>query len=254
MPDISKQKMTAEELRKARVASEQMGDIEFQMEIAPYFDYAADIDPSKARYRGIEGLPGDVELTLGGFAVSEEDPNEPFSPSDLKPYQGRVKGVEFEVPVEPGTVNAVHSKATPNIWAHEYRHQMKEDGNGETFNRLADAAVAQNEDDWDAAVTMWRDQLRRRGKEPSMSEAERDLIKRLETNSMVTPRGVYGADYDRGARNPAAEGLVMHGEKGEYTQDRIKKSFWKRRASELEEFDDWSEELAERNKERQGGN
>jgi len=252
MPDVTKQRMTAEELRKARLASEQMGDIEFQMEIAPYFDYAGEIDPSIARYRGIKDLSGDVDLNLGGFYVSPEDPNDPYDKADLKPRTGRVQGVDIEIPVEPGTVSALHTRATPNIWAHEYRHQMGEDGNGERYNRLADAVVAQNEGDWESAVKMWRDQIYRdTGERPTASEAQEDLLDRLRFNNYVTPRGVYRKDYERGARGTAESGPSWwERESANYEDERMERALWRQKDLEMRNFDKWNEGLSERNQDR----
>jgi len=250
MPDVTKQRMTAEELRKARKASEEMGDIEFQMDIAPYFDYKAEIDPSIARYRGFKGLPGDVELTLGGFYALPNTEDSPYSENDLRPRTGRVNGLDIEIPTEPGTVNAVHSNATPNIWAHEYRHQMGEDGNGESFNRLADAVVAQNEGDWESAVSMWQDMLARKGRDVMPSEAQEDLLERLQFNQNVTPRGVYKNDYDRGARGTESGPDWWKRESANYEDERIARSLWKRKEQELRDFNNWSEGLADRNEER----
>ena len=252
MPDVTKQRMTAEELRKARIASQQMGDVEFQMDIAPYFDYAGEIDPSIARYHGWEG-PG--RLNLGGFNVPED-----FTDEDIKKAERRYRyedkdGNIVQIPIERGTVNVVNDQAQPRTWAHEYRHEMGEDGNGEVFNRLADAAVAQNEDDWDSAVDLWQDKInrqRRRGDKVKKSEAERDLIANLRRNANVTPRGVYAADYERGARRPDTEAGWWERDSAEYERERIDKSYWFKRAKELDEFDDWAKELEERNAERRG--
>lgn len=237
------------EQQAARKLQEQMADIEFQMDIAPYFDYKADIDPSIARYRGFR-TKADKNLNLGGFYVPPENSEAPYSPRDLKPFTGMVGGKRVSIPVEPGTVNAVHNKATPNVWAHEYRHQMGEDGGGERYNRLADAATAQNGADWSDAVMMWRDQLARDGKKVSPSEAERDLLTALKANHAVTPRSVYEADYSRGARRPDTEPAWWQRPSARYEQARIDASYWKRRDDELKKFDKWNAGLPKRNTKR----
>ena len=238
MPDVSKEKLTADEIRRQKAMSEQMGDIEFQMDIAPYFDYKGPIDPAIARYQGIKGLSGDVDLTLGGFYVK---PNEAYDEDELAPYKGRADGISFEVPKEIGTINAVHSKATPNMWAHEYGHQLR--GSGEEYQRLADAATAQNERDWESSVKMWRDFLLRRGREVTPSEAQEDLIERLNFNLAVTPRKIYEQDYARGARGPmdtrSPGGLKR--DSADYEEDRIEKALWKKKEQELLEFEWWKE-------------
>jgi hypothetical protein len=163
MPDISKEKLTAEQIRQMKKAQEEFGDIEFQMDIAPYTNYTGPIDPSIARYRGFEGLPGDTDLTLGGFYVPPNDPNDPYTEEELKGYVGEVSGVDLKTPTEPNTINAVHSRATPNIWAHEYRHK-EYPGLSEDQNRIIDGSMAMNESDWNSAVRMYRDKFARKGK------------------------------------------------------------------------------------------
>lgn len=232
--------------------SEQMGDIEFQMDIAPYFDYApnAGIDPSISRYHGVRKLPGDVELTLGGFYVPPENVNQPYTERDLKPRSGNVQGIDISVPVEPGTVNAIHSRATPNVWAHEYRHKADR-GMSEDSNRLADAVMAQNEGDWNAAVDMWRDRMRRQGKKVTKSEAERDLISALQFNNDIAARNAFQRNYDLGARDPrAGKPWPLQEESAPYIQNRLENALYKQRALELKNFDKWNEGLPRRNRKR----
>jgi len=228
----------------------QMGDMEFQMDIAPHFDYKGPIDPSIARYRGVKGLSGDVDLTLGGFYAHPDNPNDPYTQEELKPFSGAADGIQFEVPKEPGTINAVHSKATSNIWAHEYGHQLR--GSGEEYQRLADAATAQNERDWESAVQMWRDWKLRKGVKLTPSEAQEDLISRLEYNVNLVPRRTYREDYARGARGSVAtrSPTYLMRDDSAYVEERIDKSLWKRKAEELKALESWKEGLPERNKER----
>ena len=237
--------LTAEQKEQRRL-SRQMGDIEFQMAIAPYFDYKAPIDPSIARYQGIKGLSGDRSLTLGGYYIPPENSKRPYTKKDLEPYTGTINNKEVAFPLEPGTVNAVHSKSTPNIWAHEYRHQMKEDGGGEQYNRLADAITAQTDKDWTAAVGMWGD----KNQNLKPSEYESDLLKQLSMNAEVTPRKVYGNDHARGARRPGTAPGVLQRPEAKYVQERIDKSLWKKKERTMQDFDKWNKGIPTRNNQR----
>jgi hypothetical protein len=248
--------MTAEELRKARIASEQMGDIEFQMEIAPYFGYSGEIDPSIARYRGIEGLPGDINLTKKGYYIPPNDPNNPYSEKQLEPEVGSVRGKRVELPNEPGTISAIHNAAKPNVWAHEYRHQRNR-GMSEFENRIEDAFAAQNESDWEDAVDGWADQMyrsrikqvgRKKAKRPSMSEAQDALLDTLETQ---TKHSDYVKEFKGGASLPKDEaGFFKFNDAGDYARYREKNTLAAKKIAERSEFRDWAEELEERNQER----
>jgi hypothetical protein len=269
MADVTKQRMTAEELRKAKRASEQMGDVEFQMEIAPYTNYTGPIDPSLARYRGAKGLSGDTNLTLGGFYAPPNNEKDPYTEEDLKGYEGRVQGVNVEVPVEPNTVNAVHNKATPNIWAHEYRHKEKP-GMSEDRNRLLDGALAMNESDWKSAVKFWKDKLMRKevlkqakarkngekytAKDILNSEAERDLINELDSDkgaSFGATQTLFNDEFrNKGGNLPESEETWYNPDEFDYERMRREQTYWPKRKAELDEFDDWNKELEKRNKDR----
>jgi len=99
----------------------QMGDVEFQMSIAPYLDYTGDIDPSVARFHGLPS--GTPALSKQGFFVPPQYKGKPYTiPFELeKPYADHV------IPVEPLTVNTIDKGATANTWAHEYRHRAGTD-------------------------------------------------------------------------------------------------------------------------------
>ena len=100
----------------------QMGDIEFQMAIAPYMPKGAKIDPRAYRLHRTDDLP---KLGALGFAVPYNTPEK-----QLKNY--KEKGMlasttfgkeQYSFPAEPDTVNILGTKySTPQILAHEYRH------------------------------------------------------------------------------------------------------------------------------------
>lgn len=281
MLDAANQKMTAKELRKkreassvspdrysesSRMASPSVADItrnpekyrkmsedavdnEFAIGIAPYSNYTEDIDPSIARYHGVKGLSGNVEeegiLRTRGFQVGEH----PSHPKYLEPRVGRVDGRAIVIPVEQGTVNAIHSNATPATWSHEYRHKSTPNIS-ERDNRVIDAAVALTKTDWKGAVEMWLDQLNRWDKnltEPknyTTSEAERHLLGTLKREHNYT--GTASQQYER-ERKRKGKNLD---DSFTYKNMRTNQAYWPKRLEEIEEFESWSRELAERNSDR----
>ena len=100
----------------------QMGDIDFQMAIAPYLGYKGEIDPSIARFHGLpQGTP---TLPLKGFSVPKDTPERLLTQG--KEVSTR-SGDTYVFPKEAGTVNTIGTGATADTWAHEYRHQTNED-------------------------------------------------------------------------------------------------------------------------------
>jgi len=236
---------------KYRKMSEEAVNNEFAIGVAPYFDYSTSVDSKSARYVGTPGIKEGHRLNLGGYTIPADATDAELS-GRRREYQYRdAQGGKVQLPLERGTVNAVGSSATPNIWAHENRHFIGEDGNGETYNRLADAATAQNSGDWKSAIRMWQDKLQRERKDMTRSESERDMLENLQQNGNVTPRGVYKRDYERGARRPDTESLWKR-PSANYEQRRVDKSLWKARADELSEFDEWNNGLRGRNRSRTG--
>ena len=130
----------------------QMGDIDFQMAVAPYMASGATIDPSIARFHGMtpEQRP-EGDLQLKGFSTGEK--------TGL-PYSYIAKNGDIvQIPREPFTVNTIDSAATPQTWAHEYRHQEGADGGSEIENRLIDLGTSQNKKDWNNALSLLADNL-----------------------------------------------------------------------------------------------
>ena len=84
----------------------QMGDIDFQMAVAPYMGYKGEIDPSIARFHS---LPEGATSRLQGFSVASDS---------TKPYinVGSAYGSSGDfmlLPSEAGTVNTIGAGATP---------------------------------------------------------------------------------------------------------------------------------------------
>jgi hypothetical protein len=152
--DLIKQQMrspTVEEIKKNpekyRRMSEQMADIEWQMEIAPYMPKGAKIDPSKFRLHRLPESMRERGLNMKGFSVPEGARE--GRTLDLPRGQGKI-------PADPGTVNIVGAiNANNRTIAHEYRHQ---EGIGEeSINRVIDLMRSQNQADLDNALYFLHD-------------------------------------------------------------------------------------------------
>ena len=133
----------------------QMGDIDFQMAVAPYMGYKGEIDPSIARFHGFtpEQRSDAAGLNLKGFQVK---PN--LSGIELPPFTYETdSGEVVEIPKEFNTVNAIDSGASPTTWAHEYRHHERTDGKAEAGNRIIDLATSMNKKDWNEALEFIED-------------------------------------------------------------------------------------------------
>jgi len=181
--------------------NEDFGNMEFQMEIAPYVGYQGPVDPSIARFHG---LPFSEKTTLKGFTV-------PDGYEAKKPYMYAGEEGIFAIPKEQGTVNAVNADATPNVWGHEYRHRQDMDMS-EKQNRLLDGYYAQDQASWKAAVRLWLDQMGG----GSMLDAEKDLIKQLNKENMNvnSPYGQTSKEYElqkSGERQIIPDSEVTHG-------------------------------------------
>ena len=117
----------SEEQQRNFLGSLQLGDTEFQAEVAPYMPKGAKIDPSRAR--------------LETFSIQEVD--ERYAPDRGVSWKGddyypiRVRdpnvpdGFQY-ILIEPDTVNAIQARnAEPQVWGHEYRHHEELDGASE---------------------------------------------------------------------------------------------------------------------------
>ena len=132
----------------------QMGDIDFQMAVAPYMGYKGEIDPSVARFHGLTPEQrSDKGLKLKGFQVK---PN--LGGRELPPYTYETdSGEVVEIPKEFNTVNAIGDGASPRTWAHEYRHHERTDAKAEVGNRIIDLATSMNKKDWNEALKFIED-------------------------------------------------------------------------------------------------
>ena len=203
----------------------QMGDIDFQMALAPYSNYKGAIDPSIARYHGLtpEQSKGN-HLTLKGFSTGA-NVGAPYT------YMGADNKLVV-IPKEPNTVNTIDKGATADTWAHEYRHQENTDGKAEKGNRVIDLATAMNKTDWSKALDFIRDDvlrdtrrqmktgskekkkeaavfynkasdiINRNKKKNPTTQDKADLQKLLTTKYKWWLQNLYGSKYDSNEKYP----------------------------------------------------
>jgi hypothetical protein len=166
---MPKKKTTISDLISQQM-NKQMGDIEFQMGVAPYMPEGSKIDPKKAKVHSLPPEYKDVDFNVKAFSVPEGYTGKGY---DL-PY-GRDK---IEIPVEPGTVNVIGAKqATNRLWGHEYRHQEDQDAGSEIRNRLVDMMVSQNKKDIDDSIKLLEDDEFRRYKKMARRASPEEVKK-----------------------------------------------------------------------------
>ena len=245
----SKARLMAQQLRAQQ---EQMGDIEFQMDIAPQLGYRGEIDPSIAH------VLNEPALTTKGYYIPDKLSDGQIE--ELRKQNGyRDKDGNWKsLPVKRGHIYATNadksSAGDPTTFPHEYRHKQRPDMS-ETSNRLADAAMATTGRQWDAAVSSWRNWIRAsKDKILKPSEAERDLLEKLmgwhEGGQAGSAYNLYKEDAERHNLKPLDKSFMQNDTEG-YAQEQMDKSIWRKRYNTLKEFDKWSEELKERNDERE---
>jgi hypothetical protein len=137
------------------LASLQMMDIEFQMEVAPYMPEGSEIDPSVAR---LMTFPPEAGVGPGGLNIAGVSSEGIYNPDTLNIPYG-----EHSIQLEPDTVSAIEPiNARAPLWAHEYRHfedpqppemwGSKDVNNHELVNRVQDLMASQNKDELAANV------------------------------------------------------------------------------------------------------
>jgi len=230
---------------------EQAFDNELAIEVAAQSNYAADIDPSIARYHGFKGLPGTEKLNMKGFYINPDKTSLPVGTFD-KPIPGYTSRGFSNVPTEVGTLNVIHDAATPFVYAHEYRHKQFPELN-ETQLRIVDGMTALNEEQWSESVEMFRDQYyRNSGVEMTPSEAQERLIDILEDKRMSRHYDdlanlVFGAEWDRDVRS-TKEGPQKTRE--DYIESRLNTAFFVKKAKELKDLKKYNRNLPKQNQER----
>jgi hypothetical protein len=173
--DDEKEFLNIAEKTPARIASEQMGDIEFLADIQPLVGLDREgkqrpVDPSRQRT-----IPIGAKTRFAGYSipqgVSQEQVTESaktearaFHPNlieKLKPktrddfWEFDPKSGGYKVKGDkPGTVSVFAGNADKYTVAHEFRHQAGL--TNEIENRVQDARWARNKDDWKVAVEQFK--------------------------------------------------------------------------------------------------
>jgi hypothetical protein len=183
-----------------RSMGEEMGDIEFQMDIAPQLNYQGPIDVSRARLRE---TPRDLKTDVLGYnlGTAEEMARRDGSPvedhskwmnrgdTQRTKYLGTDEGADL--PIEEATVNVVNARnANPGTYSHEYRHaqgMVNEDQ-----NRKIDAYNATNSQDWKTALEMKMYQMGEKDENGELipatkKEAETAMLRELTTLDAEIP-------------------------------------------------------------------
>lgn len=200
MPKFSKQQLMAQALRAQgltpeQVASEQMGDIEFQQELAARrgpVGYAMELDPAVANFTAYEDGP-EGYTTNALYAL----PDGPGKRIGVPTEKGR-DWPRDDVLTPPGEIRAFGVKgANPKTWVHEYSH--KEHGTSEGKQREIDAFSARNEDEWDQAMDAYAG-YRGEGWDREKADAHmRSVFKGKDRRFDRLDRHA-GAEFDKGGR------------------------------------------------------
>jgi hypothetical protein len=118
-------------------ANMMMGDLEFQADVAPFFGpfgQEEGIDPRRARL-----VPSQRKYTTAGLYVLPDATDEGLKkidreysmvPAQLAKDLGRELTDRERVFAEPDMVYAIGGGASPNTWAHEFRHRHLGQGGG----------------------------------------------------------------------------------------------------------------------------
>lgn len=225
--DLHKQRM-AVRLLKAQVAAQKALTPEFQAQYESLLGGVGTRDPQMIR------LHEPDNLNLRGYAVLP-------TLSDIDMAYLRKRYEPHGLAVEPNTVNAVGaSNMRPELIAHEFRH-LQVPGMSERQNRLADAAVAETEPQWEDAARMYAN-----GRGALPSEALASLFRNL--------RGGYAYDeYDRqfalGARpkNPRKWWHRVDGDQFRLRKEKMAATQWDKQREDYESYEDWNAALKQRN-------
>jgi hypothetical protein len=238
--------MTREE---AKLASQQMMDIENQMEIAQRLGYTGDIPMNKIRM-----LPQGARNAAMGL-YTKEGFREGFDKEGLyklDPTFDLIRQQTGDYPIDDMVYTLGIESATPRVLAHEVRHRR--DDRGEKSNRLYDAAFSQNSDEWFESVKMWQNwRNTQEDKSFTISEAEEDLLshlidERLPSQPIVNiyasslPEAAEG--YDGGLLNRGSRALAA---------DMAERSVAYKRYKMYKNLKEYNEQLSKENKKRKEG-
>lgn len=224
LKDLAKQRKLARMIA-AQAAAKAAVTPEFQAQYESLLGGVGTRDPQMIR------LQAPDDLNLQGYAVLPG-----LSDSDMQHLRERYE--PHGLSVEPNTVNAVgKSNMRPELIAHEFRHMQAPDMS-EGQNRLADAAVAETEPQWEAAARMYADQ-----REGLPSENLSSLFRKLRHGAA---EGEYGRQYNLGAR-PEEPASWPSNDEYQYAQERKKATQWNRQHENYDNYIDWNKSLKARN-------
>lgn len=237
--------MTREE---ARLASQQMMDIENQIELAQRLGYSGDIPMNRIRM-----LPQGARNAAMGL-YTKEGFREGFDKEGLyklDPTFDLIRQQTGDYPVDDMIYTLGIENATPRVLAHEVRHRR--DDRSEKSNRLYDAAFSQNSDEWFESVKMWQNwRNTQEDKSFTMSEAEEDLLshlfdERLPSQPIVN---IIARSLPEAAKNYDA-GLLNKGERA-LAADMAERSVAYRRYKTYKQLEEYNKKLKKENKKREG--
>jgi len=119
--------MDKKERERQRRMAEQLGDMEFQAELAPYFNYRDVVDPKMVDVHGEDNFPEYLGPEGGGTVVGVRN-------------------------TDTGMIEVLPKGANAQTLAHEVRHG---DIHDEQTNRMFDLMGAQDRDQWQQAVDQY---------------------------------------------------------------------------------------------------
>ena len=244
-----------EALERQRLRDEAF-DNEFAIEVAAQSNYAADIDPSIARYYGLpDAAPGYDGLRGFELTSTEEYPEGTFLDKRLKRILYETKpgalGVLTITP-EMGTVSAIDRHANPVTYAHEYRHKNFPELS-ERQNRIADFLTALDERQlFDMLNTSYKGELdttlgERKGSE-ALDYFRYDLRFERDNPGYGVGARIFGDEWDRGARS-TRQGIQE--DRDQYIRARIQESPAIKLLNDYEELIEYNEDLPKENQERE---
>jgi len=222
---ITNQMMEADVLRRDRISPD---DPDFAEKVMARM--SGPVDPSIARHHEFEGMPEHIGILLRGERIPE-------SWEEARTREATVGGKPISWLQEPGTVSALHTHNTPSTYAHEFRH-MNYPHLNEGAQRIIDTIAAQ--DDWevDESVRMFADEFGEKNAAPSES------LPNLESKYR----------YLENWRGPTAKAVAeISGREVKDIGDVIEESAMSRFMDDVREYEDWNEDLPERNRKRLAG-
>jgi hypothetical protein len=252
--EVEQEPAFLEALERQRLREEAF-DNEFAIEVAAQSNYAADIDPSIARYQGLPDIAsysipesGPNKLLRGFYPPPDEEyPEGTFLdkyPIDFLYNRKNYRGLTRHTVIpESGTVNAVDRYAKPEVYAHEYRHRNFP-GLSERKNRVADLLTALDERQ---LFEMLDSSYKRKTGSDTLDYFRYDLRFERDNPGYGVGSVIFGDEWDRGARS-TRQGMQEN--RDDYIRARIEESPAIKLLNQYEELIEYNEELPEQNQER----